>query len=121
MTTTPGVSAPHYDIHLYGYNWLLVPQSQDGDPLNLETIQNYSDRSIQIDGTFGGATAILLGSNDGVTYLTLKDAFGNDISITTSNALKQITEVCNFIKPRVTGGDGTTSLNFRLFGRKPYV
>jgi len=78
----------------------------------------YSDRTIQFTGTFGaGGTVILEGSNDGgTTWATLTDPLGNALSFT-SAGMKQITELPELVRPRVTAGDGTTSLNAYLFCR----
>ena len=50
-----------------------------------------------------------LASNDDGEPLTL-----------TSAALKQIVELPIFIKPRIFGGDGTTSLSVILAGRRSF-
>lgn len=78
----------------------------------------YPDRTIQITGTFGaGGTIVLEGSNDGgTTWATLTDPLGNALSFT-SAGMKQITELPELVRPRVTAGDGTTSLNAYLFCR----
>jgi hypothetical protein len=65
----------------------------------------FADRSFQVTGTFGGASIIIEGSNDGSNYYTLDDPFGNALSIS-SAALKQVTEVAWYIRPRVSGGSG---------------
>ena len=59
--------------------------------------------AVQIDGTFGGATVTLAGSNDDVTYFTLKDLSGNDVSATAA-ALVDLSTAALYIKPVVTGG-----------------
>lgn len=79
----------------------------------------YMDRSVQVKGTFGsGGTVLIEGSNDGgATWATINDAFGNALSVT-SASIKQITEVVEMVRPRVSAGDGTTSLTVVLFMRK---
>lgn len=59
--------------------------------------------SIQVNGTFGGMTMALHGSNDDTNYFVLKDLQGNDISFTAAG-LKDFTAACAFIKPVRTGG-----------------
>lgn len=86
----------------------------DGEPVRLAV---YSDRSIQVAGTFGGASVTIGGSNDGVTYHALTDAQGNSLMVSTAS-LKAIIELPIFLKPRVFGGDGTTALKVVLSGRK---
>ena len=66
--------------------------------------------TFQITGTFGvGGTCVIEGSNDGVTYFTLNDQANAALSITTA-ALKTVRDTPFWIRPRVTAGDGTTSL-----------
>ena len=61
--------------------------------------------SVQVGGTFGGATVVLQGSNDGVTYATLKDFQGNNISFT-SAGYAEFSSGAAFIKPSISGGTG---------------
>jgi hypothetical protein len=61
--------------------------------------------SIQITGTFGGATVALQGSNDGVNYVTLKDVTNTAISTTSATLVDFETSVL-YLKPLITGGTG---------------
>lgn len=65
-----------------------------------------SDKSVQATGTWGGATLVLQGSNDGTTWFTLNDPAGTDISFT-ANGLMQILEGVRYIRPVTSGGAGT--------------
>ena len=65
--------------------------------------------SVQVAGTFGGATVVLQGSNDGVTYATLKDPSGTNLSFT-SAGFAEFSSGAVFIKPSISGGTGD-SLN----------
>lgn len=94
--------------------WSGLLADDDGEPVRLAV---YSDRSIQVAGTFGGATVTIGGSNDGETFHALTDVQGNPLTLT-SGALKAITELPVYLKPRVFGGDGTTNLKVVLSGRK---
>lgn len=94
--------------------WPNLLSGDDGEPVRLAV---YSDRSIQLSGTFGGASVTIGGSNDGVTYHALTDTSGTALSLT-SACLKQIVELPVYLKPRVFGGDGTTSLTVVLAGRR---
>jgi hypothetical protein len=94
--------------------WDNLAQGDDGEPVRLAV---YPDRSIQVAGTFGGASLTIGGSNDGETYHALADTSGSPLTLT-AGALKQIVELPIFIKPRVFGGDGTTALKVVLSGRK---
>lgn len=61
--------------------------------------------SVQVSGTFGAATVVLQGSNDGVTYATLKDLQGTNISFTAAG-FAEFSSGAAFIKPSISGGTG---------------
>jgi hypothetical protein len=64
----------------------------------------FTDRSVQVTGTFGGATVTMQGSNDGgATWSTLNDAAGTPLTFTAAG-IKQVLEVSQFIRPSVSGG-----------------
>jgi len=70
----------------------------------------HADRSAQASGIFGvGGTVTIEGSNDGVNFVPLTDPQGNPIAITVAK-VEQISEITQFIRPVLTGGDGTTSI-----------
>lgn len=94
--------------------WASLLSGDDGEPVRLAV---YSDRSIQLSGTFGGASVTIGGSNDGITYHALTDTSGTALTLT-SACLKQIVELPVYLKPRVFGGDGTTNLTVVLAGRR---
>ena len=76
-----------------------------------------ADRSIQVLGTFGtGGTVLIEGSNDKTSptnWATLRDPAGNNLSIT-SAGIKQVLEFTRWIRPRVSAGDGTTSITVQM-------
>ena len=114
MATKPIVGVPTPFRRIVGYNWLLLLNGDNGAPLQMSAWQ---DRTVQITGTFGIAgTIVIEGSNDGVNYKTLRDPGGTALSFTAAD-LKAILELPKWIRPRVTGGDGTTSLNVYINGR----
>lgn len=65
------------------------------------------DRSVQIEGTFGGATVTLQGSNDGSNWETLTDPQGNGIAKTAA-ALEAVTELTRYVRAITSGGAGTS-------------
>lgn len=71
------------------------------------SLASATDRSVQFTGTFGSATVVLEGSNDGTNFVTLTDPQGNAIS-KTSAALEQIEELTQYIRVSTSGGTGTT-------------
>lgn len=88
--------------------WPAMANGDVGEPIALT---RYSDRTVQVTGTPGaGGTLVIRGSNDGLTYDDMRDVFGNTISATGSKLIT-LTEVPIWIRPEVTGGDGTTSFN----------
>lgn len=66
-----------------------------------------SDRCVQFSGTFGGATIVLQGSNDGTNWSTLQDPQGNSIS-KTSAGIFQVLDLTRYIRPVTSGGSGTS-------------
>jgi len=59
--------------------------------------------SVQFSGTWGSATVTLKGSNDNVTFFTLKDTYGNNISAT-ADAQFELSTAVGYIKPASSGG-----------------
>jgi hypothetical protein len=116
MATRPSVTTHPFetslDVAVTTWDGLLL--DDDGEPVRLAV---YSDRSVQVTGTFGGASVTIGGSNDGITYHALTDTSGAALTLT-AGALKQIVELPIYIKPRVFGGDGTTLLKVVMSGRK---
>ena len=67
----------------------------------------HADRTVQIVGTFGGATVTLEGSLDGTNWATLNDAQGSPISMT-SSGIEAVTEMVLYTRPKVVGGTGVS-------------
>lgn len=82
------------------YTWTGLATGDTGGPLNGP---GFTDASYQVGGAFGGATVVIEGSNDGITYFTLVDPFNVALSFTVA-ALAQVLPICLWIRPRVTGG-----------------
>ena len=59
--------------------------------------------SVQVTGTFGGATVVLEGSNDGTNYVTLTDITGFPISLTAAG-LVDFSTACAYVRPAISGG-----------------
>lgn len=90
--------------------WAAMSNGDDGEVLSTEAIAQYLDRTFQVTGTFGaGGTMVIEGTNDGVNYYTLDDPQGIPLSITTAG-IYQVIQVTLKMRPRVSAGDGTTSL-----------
>jgi hypothetical protein len=115
-----GIQAP-----VFGYQ-IVWPTMANGDsgapglspgPSAIDLIP-WLDRTFQVEGTFGvGGTLLVEGSNDGVHWETLTNPQGTPISITAAG-IWQVTEVVMQMRPRVSGGDGSTALNVTAFYRR---
>lgn len=92
-------------------NWSGMANGDDGEPI---LFSQYVDKSVQVVGTFGvGGSLRLEGTNNGTDWAVLTDPQGNDLNIMTAK-IEQIMEACWKVRPRVTAGDGTTSLAVHL-------
>ena len=78
---------------------------------------SFADRSVAVTGTFGSATVVIQGSNDGSNWYTLNDLQGAALSFTAAG-LKGIAEVTLYIRPSASGGGGTQSVTVKLFARR---
>lgn len=91
--------------------WPALQNGDDGSPIELA---NFADRSVQVVGTFGvGGNVRIEGSINGTDYAPLTDPQGNNLDITSAK-IEAISEVVRWIRPRVTSGDGTTSLTVTM-------
>lgn len=92
--------------------------NDDGDPVALP---RHADRSVQITGSFGGATLKIEGSLDGTNFAPLTDPQGNALSFTSypagySTVIEAVAEAVVAVRPIVSGGTAT-SLTVTLFCR----
>ena len=98
--------------------WTGLLNGDDGAPVQW---CDFADRCMQVAGTFGvGGSVTLEGSNDGTNFLALNDPQGNAITKTAA-AIEQVLELPRYVRPRVTAGDGTTSLTVTILMRKGFV
>jgi hypothetical protein len=112
---TRSLSSGPATIDNAGYAWSGLLNGDDGAPAG----SSYSgDRTVQVFGTFGtGGTVIVEGSLDGTNWFQLRDPTGTLISFTAAGG-KAVMENAPYIRPRVTGGDGTTALSFLMSVRR---
>lgn len=61
--------------------------------------------SVQVVGTFGGATVVLQASNDNSNWVTMKDVTGTDISFT-SAGMVEFSTAASYIRVSSSGGTG---------------
>lgn len=91
--------------------WPGMANGDDGQPIELA---NFADRSVQVTGTFGvGGNVRIEGSLDGTNYAPLTDPQGNALDINGAK-IEAITELVRYVRPRVTAGDGTTSITVTM-------
>lgn len=92
-----------------------LANGDDGSPF---PFSEWADRSVQVTGTFGASGNVLWeGSNDGgTTYAPLTDPQGNALNFTAAK-IEAVTEICEYARPRVTAGDGTTALEVSVIAR----
>jgi len=66
-----------------------------------------TDITLQVSGTFGGATVALQGSNDGASWFELTKKGGTAAASFTSGAIAAVNENPAFIRPSTSGGTGS--------------
>ena len=72
--------------------------------------------AVQFTGTFDSATAILQGSNDGSTWVTLNDTLGTAISFTAAG-YAEVSTALAYIRPSTSGGSGSQDIDCILVAR----
>lgn len=104
MATVP-VSVEEGESRTFIARWVLGP-GDDGEPIRYS---GAVERTIQIFGSFGGASVAIEGTLEltPTTWLPITDVQGNAINAN-SNKLETITELVRHLRPKVTGGSGTT-------------
>jgi len=84
--------------------WQGLTTGDTGRPLEMT---GWADRSIQITGTFGGATVNIEGSNNGTNWSLLTDPQGNNIALTSAK-IEQVMEITRYMRPSISGGSGAS-------------
>lgn len=75
----------------------------EADTCTAISMPEFADKSIQVTGTFGGASVALQGSNDSSNFAALRDPSSTTIAITTAG-IRAVLENTVQIKPVPTGG-----------------
>jgi hypothetical protein len=105
-TITPTVTyAPNGHREVVQVVWTPLASGDVGGPVELP---GYSDRSVQIQATFGDGTITLQGCDETTptNWHPLTDPQGNDIAKTAAD-LEQVTEITRHTRPQFTGTTGT--------------
>ena len=117
MATTNGAVtiSPDGDGSVVILSWAAVPNGNDGSPAEYS---EYTNKSVQVNGTFGVAGSVSLeGSNDGTNWFVLTRPGATALTFTAAG-LAAVVEATKF-KPLVTAGDGTTALTVTVFVCRP--
>ena len=90
------------------HTWTLTTADHTGDGIEAP---GASDRTVTMTGTWGAATGIMEGSNDGSTWLPLTDNGNTAISMT-ADAIEIILQNPRYIRPRlsVVGAGATVTV-----------
>jgi hypothetical protein len=110
------------DVVLYQWTGLTQATLDAGAAIQMPAL---ADRSVQVLGTLGaGGSVRIEGSNKAAPdeststdWAVLTDPQGNDLNLSALK-IEAVTEPVLWIRPRVTAGDGTTSLTVILLLRK---
>ena len=108
------------------FQWLPLTNSgsDSGTPVELADYRSFAVQAITGASTAGvGANLIMEGSVDGVNWAPLVALNGTAIAITTANIAaycKSNVETVRYVRPRVTAGDGSTSITVAIFCQRDF-
>ena len=102
----------------------LTTTNNYGSPIEMP---GSADRSVQLLGALGtGGAVTMYGSNKAspdlatdTDWAILNDPQGNTLAMSTLK-IETILEVTRWIRPKITAGDGATSLTIALLLRRPF-
>lgn len=88
-----------------------------GDTLVSQTVvtRKLPYASVQISGTFGGATITLQSSNDNTTFFAIKDISGTTVSAVAASIFEILSSAA-YLKPTIAGG-GANAVDITLILR----
>lgn len=110
MATIEYTNAPTKTSVAFVAQWEHITGSDVGAPL---MGAQYTDKSVQVVGNFGAGTLEFQGSNNGVDWAVLTDPQGNNLNFTQPK-IELVSEATVYVRPVVSGGDGTTDLSVYL-------
>jgi|SRR5688572_12416791 len=96
--------------------WTLTTADATGEAIE---IPGAADRTVQFEGTWGGATAQLEGSNDNSVWVALTNpATGTAISATTdATGMSAVMENPRYIRAKLTTAGAGATVRAKLFSR----
>lgn len=119
------INANHNPSGLLGAvitKWMAIPLDEEGQAI---AIPNHSDKTVQIYGTFGGASVVIQASNDplaptdpdNAVWWTVKNVEAELMNKSAAGGWLLMDNPI-WMRPIVTGGDGTTSLNVVMCSKR---
>lgn len=97
-------------------SWTLTTADHTGSAVQHP---QWYDRVLSVGGgTWGGATLILEGGNDGVNYSPLKDVFGNAVSLT-ADGVVHLQMTPQYMRPRLSVVGAGASIVPKILIRRP--
>ena len=96
------------------HSWTGLANSENGDAMK---IPGAADRTVQVGGVFStGGEVTIQGSNDNTNWVTLTDLSDADL-VFDAAAIEVIAEAPLYIRPSITGGDGSTAIDVSILSR----
>lgn len=115
MATRAVTFAPNASGRGLVATWTGLLNGDDGSPIDWS---EWADRTFQATGTFGaGGSVQMEWSNDGTNWVLASNPQGTTSAKTAAGGCALL-ESSLYVRPRVTAGDGTTSLTVKLFARR---
>lgn len=115
------IKTPH-DGEVEVWEWAAMANADTG---SFVILPRHGDKSVHAFGTFGvGGTVTLRGSNEtpatetNAAILHSPSESNLTLTATAGAGLKQVLEAPYSVSPKITAGDGTTSLTVRLCVRR---
>ena len=108
------------DFNRFGTMRIEWPNMATGDTGQPVDWAGHADRSVQVKGTFGGASVAIEGSNDAdppTNWNVLTDPQGTALNMAAAS-IEMITEDTCWVRPNITGGAGATITVQMLLRRK---
>ena len=98
--------------------WDAVASESSGD---WQLLGHYQRKTLHAYGVWNGAVLIIEGSNESVpsegNAIPLTETLQNQPIALTANAIREILENPLYFRPRIAGGDGSTSITVRVVCR----
>ena len=102
------------------HKWVWAAMGDDDVGAPLDPIGGgiaFADKTVMIVATYDSATIVIQGSNDGTNWFTLTNPNNDSLSFTVGDQLDTILENPLYIRPKTSGGQGSTAITVTLAGR----